>query len=152
MISQTAEYALRAVVYLAQSESGPVTAQQVAEHTKVPSGYLSKVLQALARGGIVDSQRGLHGGFRLAHDPQKLTMLEVVNSVDAIQRIESCPLGLSSHVNLCPLHKRLDEALAHIEVAFGNTSIKELMTPTTGSTPLCEFPKAVDVTTSAKGS
>src|SRR6185312_12271399 len=118
MISQTAEYALRAIVYLA-GQGEPQTTQQIATTTRVPAGYLSKVLQSLARSGLVHSQRGLHGGFTLTKSPKQLTVWEVIDAVDPIQRIKSCPLGLRSHgVNLCPMHKRLDDALAQMEKAF----------------------------------
>jgi len=140
MISQTAEYALRAIVYLAGQDT-PQTTQQIAEVTRVPAGYLSKVMQSLARGGLVTSQRGLHGGFTLATSPRKLTVWEVIEVVDPIQRIKSCPLGLKSHgVNLCPMHKRLDDALAGMEKAFRSSTVAELLADPNPSKPLCEFP------------
>jgi Rrf2 family protein len=60
----------------------------------VPAGYLSKVLQSLGRAQLVNSQRGLHGGFTLARAPSELTVWEVIQAVDPLQRIRSCPLGL----------------------------------------------------------
>jgi Rrf2 family protein len=127
MFSQTAEYALRAVVYLAAQGGEPRTAQQIAEVTRVPAGYLSKVMQALSRAGLVHSQRGLGGGFTLAVAPAGLTVLDVVQAVDPIRRIKSCPLGLKGHVNLCPLHRRLDQAIALVEKALRESSIAELL-------------------------
>ena len=62
MLSQTAEYALRVVVFLASREDNPATIAQIAAATQVPQGYLAKVLQSLARAGLTKSQRGLHGG------------------------------------------------------------------------------------------
>src|SRR5690606_18982460 len=109
MISQTVEYALRAAVFLASESDAARTTGEIAQRTRVPPAYLSKVLQSLSRAGIVHSQRGIGGGFTLALDARKLTILEVVNAVDPIQRIRECPLGLESHgVRLCPLHRRLD--------------------------------------------
>ena len=61
MISQTAEYALRAVVYLSDQEQARTTSA-IAEKTELPVGYLSKVMQGLVKSGLVHSQRGLHGG------------------------------------------------------------------------------------------
>ncbi|MEO6809766.1 MAG: Rrf2 family transcriptional regulator, partial [Isosphaeraceae bacterium] len=66
MISQTAEYALRAIVFLGGHVGRPATTRQIAATTKVPVGYLSKVLQSLGKAGLVDAQRGLHGGYVLA--------------------------------------------------------------------------------------
>ncbi len=141
MISQTAEYALRAIVYLAGQDT-PQTTQQIAATTRVPAGYLSKVLQALGRGGLVHSQRGLHGGFTLAADPKKLSVWEVIELVDPIERIRTCPLGLKSHgTNLCPMHKRLDDALAAMEKAFKASTVAELLADPNPSKPLCDFPR-----------
>lgn len=140
MISQTAEYALRAIVYLADQQE-PRTTQQIAQVTRVPAGYLSKVLQSLARGGLVTSQRGLHGGFRLAQSAKEVTVWQVIDAVDPLQRIRSCPLGLKSHgVNLCPMHRRLDDALAMVETAFRASTVAELLEEPTRSKPLCDFP------------
>lgn len=140
MISQTAEYALRAVVFLAGQDT-PQTTQQIAATTRVPGGYLSKVMQALSRAGLVHSQRGLHGGFTLAVPPKQLTVWAVVEAVDPIQRIRVCPLGLKSHgVNLCPMHRRLDDALAGVEKAFKASTVAELLADPNPSKPLCEFP------------
>lgn len=140
MISQTAEYALRAIVFLADQGVSQTT-QQIAKATRVPAGYLSKVLQGLARAKLVHSQRGLHGGFTLLKSPQDLTVWEVVDAVDPIQRIHSCPLGLKSHgVTLCPMHRRLDDAAALVEEAFRSSTVQELLDEPTSSKPLCEFP------------
>lgn len=140
MISPTAEYALRAIVAIAQSENDDaVTTQWIAKTTKVPAGYLPKVLQMLGRAGLVESRRGLGGGFRLARPAEQMSVLEVVNAVDPIQRIETCPLDLVTHgVNLCPLHKRLDEAYEHVEKSFARTTITEMLGQPGRSTPFCE--------------
>jgi Rrf2 family protein len=144
MISQTVEYALRAVVYLAAEAPDGRTTEQIANATRVPSAYLSKVLQNLARAKIVVSRRGLGGGMMLAIGPADLTLLEVVNAVEPIQRIRRCPLGLAAHgVRLCPLHRRLDSALASFEEAFSDTTLEELLAEPTTSRPLCRFPRAV---------
>ena len=141
MISQTVEYALRAAVYLASQTPVPCTTEQIAKATKVPKAYLSKILQGLARTGIVRSQRGIGGGMTLVKSPAALTILEVVNAVEPIGRIQTCPLGLESHgVRLCPLHRRLDDALAQVEKAFGSTTLAEVLAEPTTSIPLCDFP------------
>jgi Rrf2 family transcriptional regulator, nitric oxide-sensitive transcriptional repressor len=141
MFSQTVEYALRAVVHLADQAPKARTTEQIAAVTHVPKAYLSKVLQALAKGGVVRSQRGLGGGISLVKDAGELTILEVVNAVEPIQRIRVCPLGLASHgTRLCPLHKRLDNAMASVEEAFRGTTLAEVLAEPTASIPLCDFP------------
>lgn len=127
MISQTAEYALRAIVYLADRSDAPQTTQEIAEVTRVPAGYLSKVMQGLSRAGLVHAQRGLHGGFTLTAAANELTVLDVVRAVDPLRRIEHCPLGIEGHKTLCPLHRRLDDAAALAEKALGESTIAELL-------------------------
>jgi Rrf2 family protein len=127
MISQTAEYALRAIVYLASQKDRPQTVQEIAEVTRVKAAYLSKVMQGLSRAKLVRSQRGLHGGFMLAIPPAELTVFDVIQAVDPIQRIRNCPLGLKGHMNLCPLHRRLDQALGLVEKALKESTIAELL-------------------------
>lgn len=139
MISPTAEYALRAMVAIAQSSGDAVVTSTIAEITKVPPGYLSKVLQTLRKAGLVDSKRGLGGGFTLARPVEDVTVLEVVNAVAPIKRIDRCPLGIDSHGTiLCPLHKRLDEAAELVEQSFASTTIAELLSQPGRSAPLCQ--------------
>lgn len=141
MISQTAEYALRAITQMAQNPNAPQTAQQIASVTCVPTPYLSKVLQLLVKAQLVLAQRGLHGGFTLRKPPEELTVYEIIQAVDPIKRITTCPLGLKAHgQNLCPLHRRLDEAAALVETAFRSTTIAEVLAEPTTSRPLCPFP------------
>ncbi len=142
MISQTAEYALRAIVYLADRGDTAQTTQQIAEVTHVPAGYLAKVMQGLSRAGLVHAQRGLHGGFTLARPAAELTVLDVVQAVDPLQRIKYCPLGIEGHQSLCPLHRRLDNAAALVEQALGASTIAELLKePKRGKIPkpLCSW-------------
>lgn len=142
MFSQTVEYALRAVAFLADQSPKACTTDQISTATKVSKPYLSKVLQNLAKGGIVRSQRGVGGGVTLVKSPKELTILEVVNAVEPIVRIETCPLGLKSHgKRLCPLHRRMDEALASIEKSFSSTTLADLLAEPTSSHPLCDVPK-----------
>ena len=141
MFSQTVEYALRAVCCLASKAPSSQTTVQIAQQTRVPQAYLSKVLQNLRQAGIVESQRGIGGGIKLVKTPDQLTILEVVNAVDPIRRIRECPLGLTTHgVRLCPLHRRLDNALAMVEKAFAETTLAEVLSEPSESVPLCEFP------------
>jgi Rrf2 family transcriptional regulator, nitric oxide-sensitive transcriptional repressor len=141
MFSQTAEYALRIMVYLATLDDQPATIAEIALVTQTPQGYLAKILRTLSLAGLVKSQRGLHGGSILARPAAKITIYDVIQSVDPIHRIESCPLGFKSHgVNLCPLHKRLDQAIASVEIAFKDSTLAELATQPSGSKPLCDLP------------
>lgn len=142
MISQTVEYALRAIVTIAQHEGQPCTARKISEITQVPLAYLSKLMQGLVRGGLVHSQRGLHGGFVLTKDPNELSILDVVDVVEPFKRIHTCPLGIQSHgSNLCPLHRRLDRAMETTEKIFRETTVAEMLSQPGSVTPLCEEKK-----------
>lgn len=142
MFSQTVEYALRAVTFLADHAPNACTTDEISDATKVPKPYLSKVLQNLARNQIVRNRRGSGGGVSLVKLPAELTILEVVNAVEPIVRIAQCPLGLKTHGKvLCPLHRRMDDALASIEKSFQSTTLAELLAEPTSSPPLCEEPR-----------
>lgn len=138
MISQSAEYALRAVVWLAGHPGATLSTSEIARRTAVPLGYLSKVLQALSRAGLVASTPGRTGGFVLTREPHRISVLDVINAVAQLPRIECCPLGIESHGHdLCPLHKRLDDVAAYVEHVFAKTMIAELLKEGTPNLPLC---------------
>jgi Rrf2 family transcriptional regulator, nitric oxide-sensitive transcriptional repressor len=139
MFSQTVEYALRAVVQLASVAPASSTTSDLARVTQVPPAYLAKVLQSLVKTGIVVSQRGIGGGVSLARKPEQLTILDIVDAVDPIRRIRSCPLELATHgTKLCPLHRRMDAALAEAERAFRSTTLAEVLGDSSRIKPLCE--------------
>jgi Rrf2 family protein len=140
MFSQTAEYALRIIVFLGTLRGQSATTKQLAAATRVPEGYLAKILQSLSRAGLVNSQRGLHGGSTLRRDPGQISMYDVVTAIAPLPRIQTCPLGLESHgTNLCAVHRRLDDAVAMVERVFRETTIADLLTETQTSIPLTEI-------------
>lgn len=141
MFSQTAEYALRAMTCLARFSEGPLTTAEIARVSRVPAGYLSKVLQQLARADLVTAVRGLRGGYRLKRESSEITILQVLNAVDPLQRIHSCPLGLPEHgTRLCLLHRRLDESLARVEEVLGATFLRDVLSDRAEELPLCPGP------------
>ena len=147
MISQSVEYALRAMVTLAQRDPEPCTSQGLAEVTQVPGPYLSKLMRTLVRSGLVSSQRGPNGGFVLTKKPKQLTIWDVVESVDPLQRIHECPLGLKSHGHtLCPLHRHLDKSMEMVEKTFRKVRLADLLSDPNSVTPLCESRGFVQLT------
>lgn len=139
MFSQSVEYALRAMVFLAQHPQAPQKTKDISAATKVPGAYLTKILQQLQRSGLVDCQRGVGGGVRMARDADRVTILEVVEAVDPIPRIKTCPLELKSHgKRLCSLHRRMDRALEAMEQAFASTTLRGLLEENNPSQALCE--------------
>lgn len=138
MLSQTMEYALRAMTCLAQLDpEESANSETIAERTQVPQGYLSKILRDLVVAELVDSQRGRNGGFSLARPANKISLLDVVNAVDRLQRITRCPLGNPAHLKLCPLHQRIDRALDHIEREFQGTTLDEVLVPARSAPDRC---------------
>ena len=138
MLSKTAEYALRAVTCMGSQPEKPASADYLADKTKVPRRYLTRVLQDLAAADLVRSRPGPGGGYELSKDVHSLTILDVVNAVAPLERIKACPLGLDSHTELCPLHAELDRAYAATEQAFANVTIQQLLESTSPVIPLCE--------------
>ncbi|MCA9074753.1 MAG: Rrf2 family transcriptional regulator [Planctomycetaceae bacterium] len=143
MFSKSAEYALRAVCVIARHERASLTSEEVAEETHVPLEYLRKVLQSLRRSGIVETQRGSGGGVSLSRPTDQITAWDVVNAVDPIQRIPTCPLGLAEHeVQLCPMHAQLDHAMELAEHALESMTIADLLDPKSRKRRQCHFPIA----------
>lgn len=137
-LTQTAEYALRAVLWLGQHPADPQTTQQIATGCQMPAGYLAKVLQPLARAGIVTAQRGLGGGHLLARGVDDISLLDVVNAVEPVQRIRTCPLKLPEHAgHLCALHQALDDTMANVEGSLARQFIGDLLRRKNDVRPLC---------------
>ena len=128
MLSKTTEYALRAAVYLATSDGVAKTTEEISQVTKVPIGYLAKILQGLVRARLVVSQRGLYGGFVLTRAPAELTIYDIVQAVDPIERITTCPLELKGHDGrLCRFHAVIDLALGQTETLFRATNLSDII-------------------------
>ncbi|HVT82983.1 MAG TPA: Rrf2 family transcriptional regulator [Phycisphaerae bacterium] len=139
MFSQTNEYALRVITYLALYPGKPAKNAEIAKVTQVPPGYLYKVLQTLDRAGLVHGHRGMHGGFVLARPPEQISVLDVITAVDPLPRVRMCPLCLEGHsINLCSLHKRIDQAFARVEDAFAKSTIAELLADAQSAQPMCD--------------
>ncbi len=95
MLSRTSEYALRAMIFLAQhEEEAPVPRDWIAQHVGVPSKYLAKILGDLVRAGILTSSRGKGGGFRMARSARKISLADVLTPFDAPPSVQRrCPFG-----------------------------------------------------------
>ncbi len=138
MLPKTAEYALRAAVWLGRTPDQAESADHLARAICVPRRYLHKVLQDLVKAGLVRSQSGPGGGYRLDRDPATISILDVISAVGPIERIRTCPLGLNSHTSLCPLHQELDKAYAAVEEAFSRVTVAQVIHQPSRISPLCE--------------
>jgi Rrf2 family protein len=105
--SKPCEYAIRALAYLARMRPNrPARAQQIARAENLPAPVLGKVLQELARRGLLESRRGPGGGFRLARRPELITLRDVVAAIDGLDGFLQCAVGLErcADDSPCPLH------------------------------------------------
>ena len=128
MLSQTAEYALRAVLHLADQDPGhPVPVGDIAQALDVPRNYLSKTLHQLARAGVVSSTFGPGGGFRLAAPAESIPLARVVAPFDAAAE-RHCLLGRArcADADPCPAHARWKGISAQIEQFFAATTVADL--------------------------
>ena len=153
MLSQTTEYALRAMSCLAYMPNELVSTAQLAEVTLVPMNYLAKVLQLLAKADLITGRRGVGGGYRLKRPPTEITLLDVINSIDPIVRITECPLKLENHSGkLCPLHNKLDQAAKSLIDQFSDMSLHDMFAEDPSIRPLCNTEMSVKVNLTLGGS
>jgi Rrf2 family transcriptional regulator, iron-sulfur cluster assembly transcription factor len=128
MLSQTAEYALRAVLFLGDLPPRTlVRVNDVADALQVPRNYLSKVLYELARRGILSSLRGPQGGFSLARDPESLTLAEVVEPFDPFE--DRCLLmrRQCDDADPCLAHNQWKQVAGQVRSFFRNTTVGDLL-------------------------
>jgi Rrf2 family protein len=127
-ITRQADYAVRAVLYLAQlGPHGRVSTAQIARDQKIPPTFLAKIMSQLSAAGLVHATRGAHGGVRLARSAQEVSLLDVVEAIDGaillnecVANPEVCPIS-----NGCPIqrvwHQAQTELVARLrETRFGS--------------------------------
>jgi Rrf2 family protein len=150
LFSQTTEYAMRAMAWLALSPDMLVPTMTLADKTKVPPHYLAKVLQQLSAAGLISGRRGVRGGYRLSRPAGQITLLDVVRSVAEVERITTCPLGIEGHSSvLCPLHRRADAAAKAVIDLYGTSTLQDLISEDGSPTPLCDEAPRATLTVSA---
>jgi len=128
MISVTGQYAIRAVVYLAEVQGEcKTTAGRIAAHVGVPANYLAKILHALVHAGILDSARGPHGGFRLLRPAGDLMLAEVLAPFEDTH-VRECVLNRTDcpHGPGCHSRSRCLALSEEIDLFLRATSIADL--------------------------
>ncbi|MCC6587932.1 MAG: Rrf2 family transcriptional regulator [Bryobacterales bacterium] len=127
--SRSAEYAIRAFVYLAQVEQGKfVMAKQIAADTEIPGHFLAKILQQLARKGFLKSSKGPTGGFSMKRSPDEVSLFDVVEAVDGTTDYERC-IGGQAECNdqaPCGLHESWKRLRGDIVKYLEETSIADV--------------------------
>lgn len=131
MLSKTSQYALRAVLYLARGPApdAHVPAADIATALLVPPNYLSKILHALSRAGVVESERGPGGGYRLARTPESIPLASIVGAFDRIATGSVCLLGSPSCPGSrpCAAHERWRRVSDPLSAFFLETTVAELL-------------------------
>jgi Rrf2 family protein len=127
--SRSAEYAIRAFTHLASLEDGKYAlAKDIAAEWNVPAHFLAKILQDLARGGFLHSSKGPGGGFRLKLEPERISLMRIVEAVDGKGRYDRCPGG-SSECNdhaICGMHDSWMTLRSRIIDYLEGTSVADL--------------------------
>jgi Rrf2 family iron-sulfur cluster assembly transcriptional regulator len=129
MISRTSEYAIRALAYLGTLEGRPwKLSREIASELGMPPPFLGKVLQTMAAVGIVDSQRGRGGGFRLARPAHAVTLIEIVEPIDHLGDRKMCVLGqkLCGDEHACPLHHAWKKTRETFLAALRKTTLADV--------------------------
>lgn len=130
MITKTGLHAVRAMVALARLPAGAYAgASRIAREIGAPQNYLSKLLQSLAREGLVQSQKGLGGGFCLARSPERISLLDVVEPIEHISRWSGCILGRQecSDADPCAIHERWKAVRGAYLKMLSQTTLAELV-------------------------
>lgn len=148
MLSQTGEYALRAMVHLARlSDDGTrVQADEVADALQIPRNYLSKILHTLGKEGLLESTRGPGGGFRLALAPDDLPLARIVEIFDPQLLAEKrrCLMGqeICSDDAACAAHEHWKKVSRDVLAFFARTTVGALAKePGPGAYPPPQVPR-----------
>lgn len=129
LFSRSAEYAVRAMTFLATREPGKLAgAREISEAENIPMPFLWKILQMLTKRRLVRSFKGIHGGYELARDAGRIPLIEIVNVTDGREFRESCVLGLPrcDNQNPCPLHEQWKGIRAGVTRMLDETSLADL--------------------------
>lgn len=138
MISRTAAYALQSAVILARLEPGErARAADMADELQLPANYLSKILNTMARAGLLRSERGPTGGFRLARPASEVAINDVIGLFEETGSTRRCFLGRGdcSEEDSCPMHHQWKEVSAPLFDFFHNTTLAQIVEDEAGRKP-----------------
>jgi Rrf2 family protein len=135
MLSNSCRYGIRAVIYLANQplSGGKTGIKKISKDLHLPMPFLAKILQQLAKKKILSSSKGPHGGFSLLKDPQKITLLDIVSTIDGQDIFTNCIMhngsceGLEKDKVRCPMHEDYEKSRRDLIKLFSNRTIYELV-------------------------
>src|SRR4030042_2979957 len=131
MLSNTCKYAVRAAVYLALNtdKTTKVGIKVISGDLSIPSPFLAKILQVLAKQKMFSSTKGPNGGFGLLKDPFKITVYDIVTLFDGNDLFEKCLISLRTckeDGNICPMHETYIGIREKIKAMFKEQTIGNL--------------------------
>lgn len=129
MITRKTDYAIRCVLYLAESENKTVMINEMAEKANIPKSFLAKILQRLAKAGIVTSLRGVKGGFQLAKKASAISLLDVVEAMEGPVAMNLCAVDKKacSLSSTCCVHPVWIEIRRDVEARLRKTTFTKLL-------------------------
>ena len=126
-LSKKADYGLIALKHLAQHADESVSAREIATYYHIPAELLAKVLQKLARKGLLVSQQGINGGYILARDPAAISIVDVLEALEGPISMTPCERGSDcQQMQMCSVRDPLRKIRAKVVRILGDTSIYEL--------------------------
>lgn len=136
MLSKTCEYALRAMIYIAQqSRDGSTTnIKKIAAEINSPELFIGKILQALSKHGFLKSSKGRNGGFYISDAEAKHSLADIITAIDGDKMFAGCGLGLAycSETNPCPIHNTYKAARDQLYEIYGKTTLSQFRTEKCG--------------------
>ena len=129
LYSRSAEYAIRAFINLAQVPEGKYTmVRQIAEQEGIPTHFLAKILQQLARKGLLRSSKGPTGGFSLCIPPSQTSLSQLVEALDGLTGYQKCVSGIAECTDdaPCGMHDSWKALRAKIMEYLEKTTIADL--------------------------
>lgn len=131
MLSSTCKYALRAVLYLAvnAADGQKIGIKQISRDLEIPTPFLGKILQTLAKHRLLSSTKGPNGGFGLGIPPDEIRLMDVVEIIDGMDNFNRCVIGVkycSEQENQCALHSRYARLRNEIKDIFNTETVSEL--------------------------
>ncbi|MFQ5700240.1 MAG: RrF2 family transcriptional regulator [Acidobacteriota bacterium] len=129
-LSRETDYGLLAMVYIAGVPPGQLAYRRdIAAHYNIPAEFLAKILQKLARGGLVRSFRGVQGGYNLARGAEEITVIDVVEAVEGpLALVEcQCPSEECSCEPVCTISAILLDLRQRICRLLGGVSLQDII-------------------------
>lgn len=129
LLSKAAGYAINGLVFIAvRDDATSIGVREIAEFHGISRSYLAKIFHVLSRSGIVQSLRGVHGGYRLSRSPEAITIADIVTAVDGPVLQGVCCLQLDGCLfhDTCAVCKAVDGVNAEIKALFSRTTIRDI--------------------------